>query len=67
MACFAAGDLLRPQARAALRHTIGIEVSPKRFKILNGILLLLSTPADVVRTNLFTDFGVASIRFLMAM
>ena len=57
-----------PQARDASRHTAAIRiVSPKRFKILNGILLLLSTPADVVRTNLFTDFGVASIRFLMAM
>lgn len=34
--------------------------------MLNGILLLLSTPADVVRRNRFTDLGVASIRFLTA-
>ena len=44
-----------------------LSASPNRFKMLKGILLLLSTPAEVVRINLFTDFGVASIRFRMAM
>lgn len=50
----------------ATHFTAGVLCAPNRLRILNGNWLLLFTPADVVNTKRFTDWGVASIKFFIA-